>query len=291
MKMPPFAYGRAASLSELFALWTAAGHEAKILAGGQSLLATLAFRLSEPSALIDITGIEALKGISATRTHLRLGALATHAEIGASDLVARHAPLMAEAVPFIAHPAIRNRGTLGGSLAFADPAAEWPAVMVALDASLTLASASGERVVAAEKFFRGLYDTALKRREIIAAVEVQKQRKTQRTALVEVARRSGDYAMAGLALSLDLDGKGVVSDARPVFFALGDRPVLAKAAAKALIGKPLDPRSVATAQAALERDLDPPADIHGGPAMKLHLARVLLARAAARIAPGVREAA
>src|SRR5437016_6049730 len=164
MKAPPFAYVRAGSLADVFALWSAAGPDAKLLAGGQSLLATLAFRLSESSTLIDISRVAELAGISAVGDGIRVGALTTHAELGASDLVRRHAPLLAEAVPLIAHPAVRNRGTIGGSLAYADPAAELPACVVALDATIVACSAMGERRIPAAQFFTGLYATALDRR-------------------------------------------------------------------------------------------------------------------------------
>jgi carbon-monoxide dehydrogenase medium subunit len=143
MKWPAFGYARASTLEDIWRLQAEHGESARVLAGGQTLLATLAFRLSEPSALIDITRIEALRGIAVQGGVLRIGALTRHAELGRDPLVARHAPLLAEAVPLIAHPAIRNRGTIGGSLAYADPAAELPACVVALDATLVLASAAG----------------------------------------------------------------------------------------------------------------------------------------------------
>ena len=163
MKAPPFAYVRATSLADVFKLWRDAGPEAKLLAGGQSLLATLAFRLSEPSTLIDISRVAELRGIRAAGGAIRVGALTTHAELGANELVRRHVPLLAEAVPLIAHAAIRNRGTIGGSLAFADPAAELPACCVALDAVIVARSAAGERRIPAAEFFTGLYTTALRR--------------------------------------------------------------------------------------------------------------------------------
>src|SRR6185503_1150360 len=153
MKAPPFAYVRAASLADVFRLWGAAGPEAKLLAGGQTLLASLAFRLSDPGTLIDISRVQELKGIAQAGDAVRVGALTTHTELGASELVRRHVPLLTEAVPLIAHPAIRNRGTLGGSLAYADPAAELPACAVALDATIVACSAKGERRIPASQFF------------------------------------------------------------------------------------------------------------------------------------------
>jgi carbon-monoxide dehydrogenase medium subunit len=288
MKAPPFAYVRAASLGDVFALWNAAGPDAKLLAGGQSLLATLAFRLSEPSTLIDISRVPELAGISAMGAGIRVGALTTHAELGANDLVRRHVPLLAEAVPLIAHPAIRNRGTIGGSLAYADPAAELPACVVALDATIVARSASGERRIPAAQFFTSLYATTLAENELIAAVEFPARRSDERCVILELTRRSGDYAMAGLVARAQVSG-GTLVDPRIVFFGVGDTPVSAKSAMAALAGKPVTPGTIAAAQAALDADLDPPSDLHGGTEMKRHLARVLLARALQRLT-GAQEA-
>jgi carbon-monoxide dehydrogenase medium subunit len=288
VKSPPFSYERATTLADAFKLWSAAGPDAKLLAGGQSLLASLAFRLSEPPTLVDISRLNELRGISETLGVVRVGALTTHAELGAHALVRRHLPLLVQAVPLIAHPAIRNRGTLGGSLAFADPAAELPACCVALDAQIVVASPAGERRVPAAQFFTGLYAVALGRGELIAAVEFPVARNTDRFVILELARRSGDYAMAGVAARAKLAGTTLI-DPRIVFFGVGDRPVMADRAMAAVAGKPAVPETVAAAQAALDGDLDPPADLHGGAEMKRHLARVLLARALRRIG-GTEEA-
>jgi carbon-monoxide dehydrogenase medium subunit len=278
MKWPAMGYARVESLDELWRALDATGPEAQILAGGQSLLATLAFRLSAPSTLIDITRIAALKGVSVAGNVLRIGALTRHADLARDPVVARHAPMLADAAPLIAHPAIRNRGTIGGSLALADPAAELPACVVALGATLVLASRAGERRVAACDFFQGLFTTALDAGEIITAVEVPVATATSRQTIVEVTRRSGDYAMAGLAAALEVDG-GVVTSARLVFFGIGSGAEVARGASAALTGKALSAETIAAAQAALDGDLDPPTDLHGGPEMKRHLARVLIRRA------------
>jgi len=283
MKWPAFGYARADSLEDAWRLLAAHGEDARVIAGGQTLLATLAFRLSEPSVLVDISRLPALRGVRVTDGVLRIGALTRHAELGRDPLVALHAPLLAEAVPLIAHPAIRNRGTIGGSLAYADPAAELPACVVALDARVVLVSRAGERRVAAEAFFTGLLETALQPGELIAALEVPVARPATRCAIVEVARRSGDYAMAGLAACLSLGTR--VSDARLVYFGVGAGPVLARRASAALERRALDAAAVQAAQAALRDDLDPPGDLHGPPEMKRHLARVLTARALARFMP------
>jgi aerobic carbon-monoxide dehydrogenase medium subunit len=278
MKMPPFAYAKAKDLPDVFRIWAEAGDDARLLAGGQTLLATLAFRLSEPSFLIDITGVAALRGISETADSLRIGALTTHAELGSDRLIAKYAPLLTEAAPLIAHAAIRNRGTIGGSLAYADPAAELPACMVALDATVIATSAKGERRIPAAQFFTGLLTTALKEGELIVAVEVPKADKNSLSAIMEIARRSGDYAMAGLAVQMTSGKRGVLENIRLVFFAVGDGPMRAAKAEAVLGGKALSPATLAAAQAVLTGDLDPPADMHGSPAMKLQLCRTLLAR-------------
>jgi carbon-monoxide dehydrogenase medium subunit len=282
MKAPPFAYVRAGSLADVFALWSAAGPDARLLAGGQSLLATLAFRLSEPSTLIDISRVAELTGISAAGDGIRVGALTTQAELGGNELVRRHVPLLAEAVPLIAHPAIRNRGTIGGSLAYADPAAELPACCVALDAAIIARSATAERRIPAAQFFTGLYATALVEGELIAAVEFLAPKPDERCVILELTRRSGDYAMAGVAAKADVS-RGTLADPKVVFFGVGAAPVIAEGAMAAIAGKPATPATIAAAQAALDADLDPPADQHGSAEMKRHLARVLLARALGRL--------
>jgi len=282
MKAPPLAYVRATSLADAFHLWRDAGPDAKLLAGGQSLLATLAFRLSDPGTLIDISRIRELRGISQSGAAIRVGALTTHAELGANALIREHAPLLAEAVPLIAHAAIRNRGTMGGSLAFADPAAELPACCVALDATIIARNAADERRIPATQFFTGLYGTALRDHELIAAVEFPIQKSGDRSTILELARRSGDYAMAGIAARAKVTGSTVI-EPRIVFFGVGDGPVLTERAMASIGGKQVLPDTIAAAQSALDADLDPPADQHGSTDMKRHLARVLLARALNRL--------
>jgi carbon-monoxide dehydrogenase medium subunit len=283
MKAPPFAYVRATSLTDAFNLWRDAGPEARLLAGGQSLLATLAFRLSEPSSLIDISRVRELRGIAQTGAAIRIAALTTHAELGTSELVRNHVPLLAQAVPLIAHAAIRNRGTIGGSLAFADPAAELPACCVALDAVIIARNAADERRIPAAEFFTGLYATALRPHELIAAIEFPIVKPGERSIIIELARRSGDYAMAGIVASAKVAGTTLV-DPRLVFFGVGEGPVTAERAMAAAGGRQVMPETIATAQAALDSDLDPASDQHGSPDMKRHLARVLLARALNRLA-------
>ncbi|HEU0058414.1 MAG TPA: xanthine dehydrogenase family protein subunit M [Hyphomicrobiaceae bacterium] len=285
MKAAPFEYVRATTLAEVFQLWREAGPEARLLAGGQSLMPALAFRLSEPSVLIDISRVADLTGISVENGALRIGALTTHAELGAHALVREHAPLLGEAAPLIAHPAIRNRGTLGGSLAYADPAAELPACCLALGATIVARSATGERRIAADAFFVGLYATALAENELIAAVEFPRRQAGERSTILELARRSGDYAMAGIVARATVAGQSL-ADPRLVLFGVGEVPVLARAAMAALAGRPADAANIAAAQAALAQELEPPADLNGGADMKRHLAQVLLARAIQRLIGG-----
>jgi carbon-monoxide dehydrogenase medium subunit len=288
MKAPPFSYLRAASLADTFVKWQAAGADARLLAGGQSLLASLAFRLSTPSTLIDVSRVPELTGISADGGRIRVGALTTHAELGVHPLVRQQVPLLAEAVPLIAHPAIRNRGTIGGSLAYADPAAELPACCVALDAVIVARSATAERRIPAAQFFTGLYATALGEKELIATIEFPARKAQQRSAILELARRSGDYAMAGVVAQAEFKD-AVIADGKLVFFGVGEAPVAASAAVAVLTGRPVTVEAIARAAAALDTDLNPPADQHASSEMKRHFARVLLGRALRRLS-GMEEA-
>lgn len=275
MKLPAFEYRRAGSLADAIDLLS--HPESKAIAGGQSLLAALAFRLSAPSRLVDIGGIADMHGITHIGGTVRIGALTTHAELARNAIIADHAPLLRKASHLMAHPAIRNRGTIGGSLAYADPAAEQPACVVCLDATIVVASAAGERRVAARDFFTGLLSTALDDGELIVAIEIPAVAPQTRTAIVEIARRSGDYAMAGCAAAIAMDG-ATVTRASLTMFGVGDTAVQAIAAGDAMVGKPFDGATIAAAAAALAGDIDPQGDQHGGPDMKRHLARVALER-------------
>jgi carbon-monoxide dehydrogenase medium subunit len=288
MKAPPFSYVRAASMGDVFAQWHAAGPDARLLAGGQSLLASLAFRLSAPATLIDVSRVPELAGIQGADGRVRVGALTTHAELGASELIRQQVPLLAEAVPLIAHPSVRNRGTIGGSLAQADPAAELPACCVALDAVILAQSAGGERRIPAAQFFTGLYMTALGEKELIAAIEFPARKPHERSAIVELARRCGDYAMVGVVGRVELEGS-VLAAARLVLFGVGEAPVVASAAMAAVEGSAANAATIGRAVAALDADLNPPADQHASSDMKRHLARVLLSRAMRRLC-GLSEA-
>jgi carbon-monoxide dehydrogenase medium subunit len=277
MKAPRFAYARPASVAEALALLAEHKDEARVLAGGQSLVPMLNFRVAAPKVLIDINRIAALAGIKVTRNQVRIGALTRHVELERSADVARHLPLVAAAMPHIAHPAIRNRGTFGGSCALADPAAELPACALALGATFVVAGKKGERRIAAQDFFKGLYATALKSGELLVAAEFPLPKPGYAPAFGELARRHGDYAMIGLAAHGSTQGKKF-SDLHVVFFGVGDRPQRAAQFERALEGRPAAAKAIAAALGELDADLSPRADFHGSAATKLHLAKVLAGR-------------
>jgi carbon-monoxide dehydrogenase medium subunit len=278
VKPAPFAYTKARTLKQAVALLGKHKGDARLLAGGQSLIATLNMRLSAPDLLIDINGIKGLDAIARKGKFVEIGALARHADVERSPLIAKHAPLLARAMPHIGHPAIRNRGTFGGSIAFADPAAELPACLVALNGEVEIAGPKGKRKVKADAFFKGLFETALKAREVLTAVRVPAADKNSRVGFAELSRRHGDYAMVGLAASARADGDGL-KDVRLAFFGVGDRPVRAQKAEAALAKG-----DVEAAVAAL--DLEPQDDVQASGAVKKHLAGVLLRRVAKQLMEG-----
>ncbi|KDM67090.1 xanthine dehydrogenase family protein subunit M [Acidiphilium sp. JA12-A1] len=272
MKPAPFDYVRAGSVAEAVGLLAA--HEgAKLLAGGQSLLPALNFRLSAPGLLVDIGPIADLRRIDVTATMLRIGAGCTHAMLLDAPEIAAHAPLIATALAHVAHPAIRSRGTIGGSLANADPAAELPACMLALDATIIAEGQAGARRIAAADFFTGLFETALEPGEILTAVEIPLV-PGRRHGFAELARRHGDYALVGLAAAME--GRIV----RLGFFAVGHAALRAPAAERALADGALadGAAGIEAACAALAEDLPPHADPEISAPVRLHLARVLLRR-------------
>lgn len=277
LKARAFSYVRPASVAEALAAFAAAEGDASYIAGGQSLVPALALRLQAPAQLIDIAHIDELRGIALDDGWLRLGALTRHVEAQDHPLIAAHAPLLALAAPHVAHPAIRNRGTLGGSVALADPAAEFPAMMLALGAQMEIAGPEGTRRVAADDFFLDLYQTALEPGELLVALHVPVAQPGQRVAFDEIARRRGDYALAGCGLMLAMPEE-TVEAARIAFLSVGPTPLRARAAEAALAGRRLDAGAIRDAQAALADDLDPADDAEVPAAMRRHLARVLLGR-------------
>ena len=278
MKPAPFAYTKARSLKEAVALLAKHKDDARLLAGGQSLIATLNMRLSQPSLLIDINGIKGLDRVAKKGKFIEIGALARHAQVERSELIAEYAPLIARAMPHIGHPAIRNRGTFGGSIAYADPAAELPACLLALGGEVEIAGPRGKRTVKADAFFKGLFETALRPQEMLTAVRIPAADQSTRIGFAELARRHGDYAIVGLAASARADGKGL-RDVHLAFFAVGATPVRAKKSEAMLAGG-----DVEAAVAAL--DLDPPDDVQASAAVKKHLAGVLLRRVAKQLMEG-----
>jgi carbon-monoxide dehydrogenase medium subunit len=273
VKPAPFAYKKARSLDEAVALLVE--KDARLLAGGQSLIATLNMRLSAPSLLIDINGLSALDGITVKGGAVEIGALTRHAQAERSDVIAKQAPLIARAIPHIGHPAIRNRGTLGGSIAFADPAAELPACLLALDGEIDATGPKGKRTIKAQDFFKGLFETALGPQEVLTAIRVPVAGNAARVGFAELARRHGDYAIVGLAASARANGKDL-SDVRLAYFGVGSTPVRAKKAELALAGGNID--------AAVEAlDLQPHDDVQATAQVKTHLAGVLLRRVAKQL--------
>ena len=277
MKAAAFDYVKPASIDQVLSLLQERGDDARLLAGGQTLMATLNMRLSEPQLVIDIGGIESLRGISVQGNVLRIGALATHTEIEHSPLVAQHAPLLAAAAPHIAHRAIRNSGTWGGSIAYADPAAEWPTCLLALGGTVVARGPNGERRIAADDFFQGLYATALEPDEVLVASELPLAGADHWFGFQELARRHGDYAIVGMAATARRDG-GVLRDVRVVLLGVDATPVRAAAAEAVLEGAAPDAARVARAVQALRDSIDPLPDLTNTPETKRHLAGVLLQR-------------
>jgi aerobic carbon-monoxide dehydrogenase medium subunit len=274
MKASAFSYARPTSLVHALELLAVHGDDAKVLSGGQSLMPAMNLRLISPELIVDIGGIAELKGIAVKGDVLTIGALTRHVDLQRSPEIATHAPLLAEAIAHVAHPAIRNKGTIGGSLAHADPASELPACMIALDATMVIRGQTGERRVAAADFFTGIYETALSAEELLTAVELPAARKNSAYFFHEFARRHGDYAIVGAAAQAIVESD-VFTNLRLVFFAVGDRPLLAGVASR-LINVAITPEILADASTALEDELDPPEDQQASSSMRRHLAKVLL---------------
>ena len=286
MKPAPFEYHRAESRNEALSLLARHDGDAKPLAGGQSLIPAMNFRLATPAVLIDLNAVPDLSYIRVDDDAVRIGAMTRHAAIERHAGIRERASLVHDAMPFIAHAAIRTRGTIGGSLAHADPAAELPAVMLALDARLRLESASGAREVAAADFFTGLFSTALEPGELVTEIAIPRapaKHARHGHAFLEFSRRHGDFALAGVAADLALDDAGRCASARIALFGVGDRPMLGTTGARALIGERPGADVIRAAAAAVAAsDIDPTNDIHASASYRRHLAGVLTRRALAR---------
>jgi carbon-monoxide dehydrogenase medium subunit len=281
MKASAFSYARPTSVANALELLVAHGDRAKVLSGGQSLMPAMNLRLISPELIVDIGEIAELREIAVRGDVLSIGALTRHVDILRSPEIATHAPLLTEAVAHVAHPAIRNRGTIGGSLAHADPASELPACMVALNATIIVRGQTGERRIAAGNFFTGIYETALLAQELLVAVEVPVAQKNSAHFFHEFARRHGDYAIAGLAAQA-IVRDGLFTGLRTAFFAVGDRPILAKAAER-LVSVAITFVVLSEASAALGEELDPQDDQQASASMRRHLAKRLLVRCASAL--------
>ncbi|HMB52796.1 MAG TPA: xanthine dehydrogenase family protein subunit M, partial [Thermoanaerobaculia bacterium] len=288
-----------ATLPEALSLLSEHGDEAKILAGGQSLIPVMNFRLAQPSVVIDVNRVPGLDGLEATADGgLRIGALVRQSRLEREPLVAERSPLLAAAVPWIAHPQIRNRGTIGGSISHSDPKAELPAVMTALGARYRLLRRGDgdteerweERWVAAGDFCHGLFHTCLEDDELLAEIEIPPWPAGSGAAFSEVARRHGDYAMVGLAATVRLDGDGRYADARLAFLSVGDRPRLAQAAER-LLGEAPSKQLWAAAAEAAQAEVKPAGDVHATADYRRHLAGVLVRRVLGEATARAREVA
>ncbi|MDI3340904.1 MAG: xanthine dehydrogenase family protein subunit M [Sphaerobacter sp.] len=280
MKPPSFDYFDPTTLDEAVALLAQHGSDAKVLAGGQSLVPMLNLRLARPAVLVDLNWVAGLDYVRAENGHVAVGALARQRAVERAAEVRQRQPLLGEAIRLIGHPAVRNRGTVVGSLAHADPAAELPAVAVALGAELVVAGPSGRRVVAADDFFVSYLTVDLAPDELL--VEARFPALPARTgwAIAEVARRFGDFAVAGVVATLTLDAQGSATDARIGLFGVADRPLRATAAERALLGQPPDDARIAAATEAVRAALvDAPTDVHASGAYRRHVAGVLVGRA------------
>jgi aerobic carbon-monoxide dehydrogenase medium subunit len=279
MKPAPFAYRKARSLEEAISL-LGEHKDARLLAGGQSLIATLNMRLSAPTLLIDINGIGGLDRIEHKDGMIEIGALVRHAQAERSDIIAQYAPLIARALPHIGHPAIRSRGTLCGSIAFADPAAELPACLLALDGEMDAVGSKGKRTIKTKDFFKNLFETALGPEEILTAIRVTAAGKDTRIGFAELARRHGDYAIVGLAASARANGQEL-TEMQLAFFGVGNTPMRAMETEAVLCGGVIDEKRISAAVAAL--DLEPHDDVQALGSVKKHLASVLLKRVAKQL--------
>jgi carbon-monoxide dehydrogenase medium subunit len=281
MKPAPFEYVAPDSLDDALAAMQQHGFDAKPLAGGQSLVPVMNFRLAQPGVLIDLNGVPGLDNLwLADEGALHFGSMVRQSRLERDPLVAQHQPLLAEAMPHIAHPQIRNRGTLGGSLAHADPAAELPVIAVALNGRLKLQSATGERWLSARDFYVGLFATDIGDEELLVEIALPPLPARTGTAFTEMARRHGDYALAGVAAVVTVDESGVCTAARLVYLNAGEVPMVAEEAASLLVGeRPSEAVWLATAVSASQNEIDPRGDIHASADYKRHLAKVLTVRA------------
>ena len=279
MKPAPFTYFAPQSVSEALALLREHGEGAKILAGGQSLVPLMNFRLVRPHVLIDINGLSELASLAVSDGGVTAGALVRQWELERSSEVARRLPILSEAIRFVGHPAIRNRGTVGGSLVHADPAAELPVVAMALDAEFQLQSAQGSRSLAAREFYTGYLSTAIASDELLVKIHLPFSPPNTGWCFTEIARRQGDFALVAVALLLGFNGDGSVSFARIALGGIGGAPVRAGTAEESLLGKRPSETLFREAAQVAAQGLEPENDIHASAAYRRHIAEVLVRRA------------
>jgi aerobic carbon-monoxide dehydrogenase medium subunit len=277
MKLPPVDYEAPRTVPEAVELLAEHGDEASVLAGGQSLIPLLALRLARPALLIDINGISELSGVAASDGWVTIGAMTREYVAEESEILASSVPLLTMALPFIGHEAIRSRGTIGGSLAHADPAAELPAVARALDAEFVVRSQTGERVIPAAEWFEGYLTTARRSDELLVEVRLPAAAPGTGVSFAEVARRHGDFAIVALAASMALSD-GVISAARLAFAGLSDVPVRATEAEDLLVGEAPSGELFEEAARRATEDVDPPADLHGSAEYRRKVAATLVRR-------------
>ncbi|MCP4416630.1 MAG: xanthine dehydrogenase family protein subunit M [Chloroflexi bacterium] len=280
MKPAPFEYIAPDSLQGALAAMQQHGFDAKPLAGGQSLVPVMNFRLAQPGVLVDLNNVPELDGIwQAADGSLHFGSMVRQCQLERDPLVAQQQPLLHEAIPFIAHPQIRNRGTFGGSLAHADPAAELPLIAVALNGRIRLQNSTSERWVAAGDFYTGLFATQCGDEDLLLEIALPPLPTHTGTAFTEMSRRHGDYALAGVAAIVTQDANGVCTAARLVYLNAGEVPMVAENAAKMLVGeRPSEKLMLETAVAASQNEIEPMGDIHATAVYKRHLAKILTVR-------------
>ncbi len=279
MKPPKFDYVAPTSVEEATALLAQHGDDAKILAGGQSLMPMMSMRLVRPQVVVDVNRVGGLDGISQDNGALHIGALVRQRELERSNAVKQWAPVVAAAMPLLAHVQIRNRGTIGGSLAHADPAAELPALCVALNAEIVLTSNAGERIVNAEDFFISYLTTDLGSNEMLTQVRIPTTADGWRWSIKEICRREGDFALAGAVCLLRLDGDQVCQEARIVMFGVGDKPMRIHSAESQLRGSRLDRQTPETVARVVSQELDPQTDIHASSQYRKDVGGVVAKRA------------
>ncbi len=280
MKSPTFAYERPQSLAEALALLAQKGADARPLAGGQSLIPMLALRLARPSVLVDLGRVEGLDELTLQDGVLVIGAMVRQRQLERNALVAEHLPLLVAATKVVGHPAIRNRGTLGGSLAHADPSAEYPAVALALDAEFVIQGTRGERVIPAQEFFLGPFTTALATDELLTSIRFPIPPTHSGWGMAEVARRHGDFALAGAVALLARADDGTCARAAIALFGVATRPLRATQAEQALVGRPFTTETFREVATLATKSIDEPlSDVHGSAAYRRQLVPVVVRRA------------